>query len=158
MDLTQMALLLLGFAGLGVLLWRGAFWDRAAAAAMLMAVTMSFAVEDLSWRGFHFGVMIIDSIAFVALWLIADRAGRWWVVLTAALQLVAVLVYCTPLLSSERLEWAAITLVWGLWFLNSLIFFFGVWEVEAARRFAVGGRDGATLDDGGGARAAPSME
>ncbi len=158
MDLVQLALLFLGFAGLGLLLWRGGPGDRAAAAVMLMTVAASYAVEDLTWNGLYFGLMLVDSLAFVALWLIAERAGRWWIVLASAFQLVGVLAYCAPLLSSEPLAWALFTLIWGLWFLIVLTLFFGVWEVEADRRYALGGRDGSTLDDGGRARAAPSME
>lgn len=158
MDLVQLALLFLGFVGLGLLLWRGGPGDRAAAAVMLMTLAASYVVEDLTWNGLYLGLMIVDGLAFVALWLIAERAGRWWIVLASAFQLVGVLAYCVPLLSSEPLAWALFTLIWGLWFLIVLTFFFGVWEVEADRRFALGGRDGSTMDDGGRARAAPSME
>lgn len=154
----QFALLAFSLAGLFLLLWRGRIWDRAAAGVVLMALTLSYAVDDASRQGFEFGVVIIDTTAFLALWLIAERAGRWWIVMAAALHLVSTLVYVAPFLTSTSLAWAAMTLIWVLWLLTSLTFFFGVWEIEAARRFAFGGRYGSTLDDGGGPRAAPSME
>lgn len=154
----QFALLAFSLVGLAFLLWRGQTWDRAAASVVLMALTLSFAVDNIGQDGFAFGVAIIDAAAFIALWMIAERAGRWWIVMTAALHLVSTLVYVAPFLTSASLAWAAVTLIWALWLLMSLIFLFGVWEIEAARRFAFGGRYGSTLDDGGGPRAAPSME
>ncbi len=154
----QFALLAFSLIGLSLLLWRGRTWDRAAAGVVLMALTLSYAVDDASHQGFEFGVILIDTAAFIALWLIAERAGRWWIVMTAALHLVSTLVYVAPFLTSTSLAWAAMTLIWVLWLLTSLTFLFGVWEIEAARRFAFGGRYGSTLDDGGGPRAAPSME
>src|SRR5690606_16488151 len=128
------------------------------AGVVLMALTLSYAIDNTGQDGFEFGVILIDAAAFIALWLIAERAGRWWIVVTAALHLGSSLVYVAPFLTSTSLAWAAMTLIWVLWLLTSLTFFFGVWEIEAARRFAFGGRYGSTLDDGGGPRAAPSME
>ncbi|MNI35532.1 hypothetical protein D3C73_895570 [compost metagenome] len=154
----QFALLFLGLVGLALLLWRGATWDRAAVGAMLMGLILSYAVQGAAGRDFQPILILIDCATFVGLWFIAERAGRWWIVMTAALHLVSTLVYATPFFTSERLTWAAVTLTWALWFLISLTFFFGVWEVEADRRFAFGGRDGSTLDDGGGARAAATLE
>lgn len=158
MKLLQFVLLTPGAVGLALLLLRGAFLDRAAAVVMASAVAMSFVVESVAWNGFHYGLAVVDGLAFIALWLIAERAGRWWIVFTAAFQLLATLGYAAPLLSDLRLAWEAITLSWAVWLLLVLTFFFGVWEIEAARRFAFGGRYGSTLDDGGGPRAAPSME
>ena len=158
MSVLQLVLLLPGAAGLALLLWRGDFLDRVAAAVMSAAVAMSVLLAGLAWNGFHYGLALADALSFVALWLIAERAGRWWIVLAAAFQLVAVVGYATPLLSEASLAWAAVTLSWLIWVLITLTFFLGVWEVEADRRFASGGRHGSTLDDGGRAGAAPSME
>ncbi|WP_303718637.1 hypothetical protein [Brevundimonas naejangsanensis] len=154
----QFALLAFSLTGLSLLLWRGKTWDRAAAGVVLIALTLSYAIDNASHQGFEFGVILIDAAAFIALWLIAEQAGRWWIVMTAALHLVSSLVYVAPFLTATSLAWAAMTLIWVLWLVTSLTFFFGVWEIEAARRFALGGRYGSTLDDGGGPRAAPSME
>jgi len=158
MSVLQFVLLLPGAAGLALLLLRGAFLDRAAAVVMASAVAMSFVVDRIAWNGFHYGLAVVDGLTFIALWLIAERAGRWWIVFAAAFQLLATLGYGAPLLSDLHLAWEAVTLSWAVWLLLVLTFFFGVWEIEADRRFAFGGRHGSTVDDGGGSRPAPSME
>ena len=77
---------------------------------------------------------------------------------SAGFQLIGLLGHFAPFLAQERLAWALVTLLWGVWTLVSITVFFGVWEVMADRRFAREGRDGARMDHGGGARAAATVE
>lgn len=119
---------------------------------MTLTLIGSFALAEVTWNGMRAGLLAMDLLCFVGLWLLAERAGRWWLVLAAGFQLIGLLGHLAPFLAQERLAWALITLLWGVWTLVSITVFFGVWEVLADRRFAREERDGATMDHGGGAR------
>lgn len=154
----QLILIAFTFSAFAILIWRGRMWDRAAVATMVVVTGASFASQGLIWRGAYVGIMAADVIGFLLLWLIAERAGRWWIIQMAGFQLIGTVAHFAPFLSHQPLAWALISLMWGVWFLIGLSAFFGVWEVEADRRSALGGQDGSKMVDGGGAGAAEGLE
>jgi len=154
----QIVLIAANAVGFSLLLWKGRSDDRLAVLVMTLTLIGSFALAEVTWNGMRAGLLAMDLLCFVGLWLLAERAGRWWLVLAAGFQLIGLLGHLAPFLAQERLAWALITLLWGVWTLVSITVFFGVWEVLADRRFAREERDGATMDHGGGARAAASVE
>lgn len=154
----QLVLLAFNFIAFAILAWRGGAWDRAAAAVLTAVAAASFATQNLIWRGAYVGVFLADLIGFALLWMLAERAGRWWIVQAAGFQLIVAVAHFAPLLSEQRLMWALVSLMWAVWFLIGLSAFFGVWEVEADRRSIHEGRHGSKMDDGGGAGAAQAME
>lgn len=154
----QVTLIVANVVGFSLLLWKGRLNDRLAVGVMALAQIGSFALTEVTWNGMRTGLLSMDLICFVLLWLLAERGGRWWLVMAAGFQLIGLLGHFAPFLAQERLAWALITLLWGVWTLISITVFFGVWEALADRRFAREGRDGARMDHGGGARAAAPVE
>ena len=154
----QITLIAANAVGFSLLLWKGRLDDRLAVLVMTLTQIGSFALTEVTWNGIRAGLLSMDLLCFLFLWGLAERGGRWWLVLAAGFQLIGLLGQFAPFLAQERLAWALVTLLWGVWTLVSITVFFGVWEVMADRRFAREGRDGARMDHGGGARAAASME
>ena len=144
--------------GLGLILWRGAWIDRAATLALIAVVVMTGLLQFFNAPGLYVWVALLDVLLFFTLWALAERGERWWIVALAGFQFIAVIAHVAPLLAWDRLQWAVITVNWGVWLLDSLCVFVGVWEASAARRFAREGRDGARMDHGGGARAAAAVD
>lgn len=157
--MTVQALLLAANAvAFPLLLWRGGRADRLATLAVMAGAAVSHLVSGLRWNGVYAGLFAADVLLFVSLWIAAERGGRWWIVAAAGFQLIGTLGHLAPLLAQERLVWAHFTLMWAVWALISVTAFFGVWEVEADRRYALEGRHGAEMVDGGGAGAAAAVE
>ncbi|WP_240387180.1 hypothetical protein [Brevundimonas naejangsanensis] len=155
---TQVILIALNVVAFCLLWWRGRLLDRLAVVLLVLGTAGSFAFGGVIWKGAYVGVFLVDALCFVGLWILAERANRWWIVLTAGFQLIGTLAHFAPFLAHERLAWAQVTLMWAIWVLVGLTAFFGVWEVEADRRFALEGRHGSKLVVGGGAGAAAAME
>lgn len=144
--------------GLGLILWRGEWIDRAATLALVAAVVLTGVLQLLHVPGLMVWVAMLDVALFFTFWALAERGERWWIVALAGFQFIAVIAYLAPFFAWERLQWAVVTVNWGVWVLDSLCVFVGVWEASFARRFAREQRDGARMDPGGGPRPAGSME
>ena len=144
--------------GLGLILWRGEWIDRAATLALVAVVAVTSLLQLLHVPGLMIWAAVLDVLLFLAFWALAERGGRWWIVALAGFQFIAVVAYLAPFFAWQRLEWAVISVNWAIWALDSLCVFVGVWEASFARRFAREGRDGAGMDHRGGARAAASVD
>lgn len=144
--------------GLMLILWRGAWIDRAATLALVAVVGLTGVLQFLNVPGLFGWTALLDVLLFFTLWALAERGERWWIVALAGFQFIAVVAYVAPFFAWERLQWALVTVNWGVWLLDSLCVFVGVWEASADRRFVREGRDGAKMDHGGGARAAATVE
>ena len=155
---VQIILILANLIAFALLLWRGGTVERLAVAALTGAQVLSVFLVPWDINGLRVGVMLVDVALFAALWGLAERGRRWWLVACAGFQLIMVVSHLAPLLAHERLGWASVTLQWIAWTFVSLTAFAGVWEAGADQRFAREGRDGARMDHGGGARAASSVE
>ena len=155
---VQITLILASLIAFVLLLWRGEAVERWAVLALTAAQVLSVLLLPWDIDGFRIGVMLVDVALFAALWGLAERGRRWWLVACAGFQLIIVVSHLAPFFAHERLGWAAVTVQWVAWTFVSLTAFVGIWEASAAQRFAREGRDGARMDHGGGARAAASME
>lgn len=144
--------------GLGLILWRGEWVDRAATLALVAVVAATSVLQLLNAPGLMVWVAVLDVLLFFTLWALAERGERWWIVALAGFQFIAVVAYLAPFFAWKRLEWAVISVNWAVWALDSLCVFFGVWEASYARRFARERADGARMDAGSRARSATSME
>jgi hypothetical protein len=144
--------------GLGLILWRGEWVDRAATLALVAVVAATSVLQLLHVPGLMVWVAVLDVLLFFTLWALAERGERWWIVALAGFQFIAVVAYLAPFFAWKRLEWAVISVNWAVWALDSLCVFFGVWEASYARRFARERADGARMDAGSRARSAASME
>jgi hypothetical protein len=144
--------------GLGLILWRGEWIDRAATFALITAVAITSVLQLLHVPGMIVWAALLDVALFLTFWVLAERGERWWIVALAGFQFIAVIAYLAPFFAWDRLHWAVVTVNWAVWFLDSLCVFFGVWEASFARRFAREARDGAAVDHGNRLRAAAAVE
>jgi signal transduction histidine kinase len=144
--------------GLGLILWRGEWIDRAATLALVSVVAVTSLLQLLHVPGLMIWAAVLDILLFFTFWALAERGGRWWIVALAGFQFIAVVAYLAPFFAWERLEWAVVSVNWAVWALDSLCVFFGVWEASYARRFAREQADGARMDAGRRAGAPASME
>jgi hypothetical protein len=144
--------------GLGLILWRGEWIDRAATLALVAVVVLTGVLQLLNVPGLLGWIAVLDVLLFFTLWALAERGERWWIVALAGFQFIAVVAYVAPFFAWDRLKWAVVTVNWAVWALDSLCVFAGVWEASAARRFVREKRDGVRMDHGDGARLASSME
>lgn len=144
--------------GLGLILWRGEWVDRAATLALVAVVAATALLQMFHVPGLLLWAAGLDVGLFCVFWALAERGERWWIVALAGFQLIAVLAYAAPFFAWNEMKWALVTVNWGIWLLDSLCVFVGVWEASAARRFAREARDGATMDQGSGVRAGAPVE
>ena len=154
----HIVMLVANLIGLGLILWRGEWIDRAATLALVAVVVLTGVLQLLHVPGLMIWIALLDVALFVTFWALAERGERWWIVALAGFQFIAVVAYVAPFFAWERLHWAVVTVNWAVWVLDSLCVFVGVWEASFARRFAREQRDGAGMDPGGGARPVASME
>ena len=155
---VQITLILANLIAFVLLLWRGEAVERWAVLALTAAQVLSVLLLPWDIDGFRIGVMLVDVALFAALWGLAERGRRWWLVACAGFQLIIVVSHLAPFFAHERLGWAAVTVQWVAWTFVSLTAFVGVWEAGADRRFAREGRVGARMDHERSLRAVASVE
>lgn len=144
-------LLIANAVGLVLMLRRGGPCDRAAILAIIGVVVATGILQALSAPGLLIWAAVLDVLLFFSLWLIAEKAGRWWIVFCAGFALICLLAYAAPFIVMRRLTWAVITVNWAMWAMISLTVFVGLWEIAADRRFLRERRDGGPMEHGSGA-------
>lgn len=131
----SLGLLAANLVALALLLWRGDRVERFAALTLLAAIFIepfAYPLQAGTWR---VGGLLVNLGLFLGLWLAAERANRWWLVLASALQLVIFLTHLMPLMTPEFTTHTGVVIRSGLWAGVSLTLFAGVWESRAAKRF-----------------------
>ena len=129
-------LLLANLLAMAPLAWRGTLHDRSAVAAVLLYVAAGEVLETVMWGSWRAGSAGLDLLLFLSLWWAAERSDRWWLILVAGFQLLAVATHLIPLVQPGFLYWTGTTIRLVVWGLMSISFFVGAWEVWAANRFA----------------------
>ena len=97
------------------------------------------------WGSWRAGSASLDLLLFLGLWWAAERTDRWWLVLVAGFQLLAVATHLIPLVQPGFMYWTGTTIRLVIWGLISISFFIGAWEVRAAARFAREERSDASI-------------
>lgn len=132
----QTALLAANVLALLLLLLRGERPERIAAVlviAILVIEPLAYPLRINAWR---VGGLLVNLGLFVGLAWLAERWDRWWLIFVGGLQLLLTMTFLMPLMTDEFSVRTGIALRLGIWGAISLIFFVGVWEASAARRFA----------------------
>jgi hypothetical protein len=125
-----------------ILIWRqGSTLDRVAvgviaAAIIIGAFAWTFTIG--TWRA---GTAALNLALFLAMWLLAERHDRWWLVIFCSLQLLIIATHLLPVMSDAHFTMSGFVVRQVLWGLITLLLFAGAWECWAARKFALEGRD-----------------
>ncbi|MFC5372368.1 hypothetical protein ACFPIF_07395 [Brevundimonas faecalis] len=144
-------LLIANAVGLAWMLRRGGAFDRAAILTIVGVVVTTSVLQMFYVPGMLIWAAVLDVLQFFILWLIAERARRWWIVFCAGFVLIAVLAHAVPFIVMKRMSWAVITVNWAMWTMISISILVGLWEIAADRRFLRERRDGEPMEHGSGA-------
>jgi len=127
--------LVVSIVGLVLLAVFGRHWERIAVAcftAYLVAVPL---VEDITIEHWRLGVAVVETLLFLVLWLLAERASRWWLTAAAGFQIITLSTFVIPWIAPHNLLWSGVIFRMATWSLITLTFFAGAWEAWADRRF-----------------------
>lgn len=124
---------------LGLFLWRGQWPERIGAGLIAAAVVAEHFAQGLVVGTWRLGLLLVNLGLFSGLVYLSERWDRWWTVLAGAFQLVLVLTFLMPVMTSEFSNHTGVAIRLCLWAVISLILLAGAWEAQAARRFALEG-------------------
>jgi hypothetical protein len=131
----QLALLALTLAGLILLVWRGQWQERAAAAAVTVYLAATPLLEPIKFLNWRVGVAGAELVLFLIFWGLAEAARRWWLTAAAGFQLIAVLSFLVPIAIPDLFVWTGVAVRYGAWSLITFTLFAGAWEAWADSRF-----------------------
>ena len=117
---------------MALLLWKGRTPERIALVALVVLNWGTPLVDDLFIGDFRWGVAILSVSMFFLLVGLALRYDRWWLLLAAGAQLIAVSTHLAGIAGSDALLWSIVSTRMVVWFELLLLALFGVWEARAA--------------------------
>ena len=122
----------LTFLTLALLIWKGGRPEREAAVALYLAQLLSGWVDHLVIGQFRWAVALI-SVSLLA-WLVrlSLRHDRWWLLLAAGAQILALGTHVSSLVGPDALTWSIVTTRMVAWVEIMMLGLFGVWEANAA--------------------------
>ena len=132
MSATQLAVLALSVACIGLQLWKGRGAERIAAVAFLVALLVTPLVDDLQVGSLRWGVGLLAVGLFATLVWLSLAVERWWLVAAAGVQLLSIATYLIVLLNPDVQVWASVSFRIVVWTELMMIGLFGVWECRAA--------------------------
>lgn len=122
---------------LALLLRYGGTEDRLGAVVFAGALIITPFVDHVLWGSWKAGAAGVDVLMLIGFWILAERYDRWWLVMAAGFQLIAVITFVIPWFQpGAYFVWTGVTLRIGVWLLLSITLFIGAWEAWAAQRFA----------------------
>jgi hypothetical protein len=98
-------------------LWRGGAPERIGAIIFIMATTLTVAAATSlrpAFRSLEAGILVVDTVVFVAFLLLALRSRRFWPLWMTGLQAVQVAGHAAQLASPEMMPWAY-SVAQGIW-------------------------------------------
>ena len=131
---SPLSLLLEGltYAVMALLLWKGRTPERIVVCALFVLQVGSPLVDHLFIGHFRWGVATLSIGMFCLLVGLALRYDRWWLLLAAGAQLIAVSTHLAGIAGSDALLWSIVSTRMVVWFELLLLALFGVWEARAA--------------------------
>lgn len=128
---------------LGLLLWRGDWPERIGAVLIAGTIAAEPFAQGLHVGTWRLGLLLVNLGLFAGLAVLSEWWDRWWTIFAAVFQLILVLTFLMPVMTSEFSNHTGVVIRLCLWAVISLILFAGAWEAWAARRFA---REGVNND------------
>ncbi|WP_426020447.1 hypothetical protein [Brevundimonas sp. DWR2-3-1b1] len=131
---SPLSLLLEGltYAVMALLLWKGRTPERIVVVALFTLQWGTPFVDHLFIGHFRWGVASLSFAMFCLLVGLALRYDRWWLLLAAGAQLIAVSTHLASIAGSDALLWSIVSTRMVVWFELLLLALFGVWEARAA--------------------------
>jgi hypothetical protein len=71
-------LLGLNLTAFALMVWRGAWAERAAAALLLACIVVEGFAQTIMLNDWRIGVAGVNLVLFLGLWALSERADRWW--------------------------------------------------------------------------------
>ncbi len=131
---SPLSLLLEGltYGVMALLLWKGRTPERIVVLALFALQWGTPLVDHLFIGHFRWGVAGLSFAMFCLLVGLALRYDRWWLLLAAGAQLIAVSTHLAGIAGSDALLWSIVSTRMVVWFELLLLALFGVWEARAA--------------------------
>ncbi|MEN5362062.1 hypothetical protein [Brevundimonas intermedia] len=117
---------------MALLLWKGRTPERIVVVALFALQWGTPFVDHLFIGHFRWGVASLSFAMFCLLVGLALRYDRWWLLLAAGAQLIAVSTHLAGIAGSDALLWSIVSTRMVVWFELLLLALFGVWEARAA--------------------------
>ena len=134
--LLLFALNLIG--GLAVLKW-GEINERAIIGVMAVYIFAVPLLEPFEIESIRIGVFGAEVILFACLFVATGRVARWWLIMAAGAQLIAVISHLVPLFVTDLYIWTSVSVRRFAGCVISLSLLLGAWETWARRVVALGG-------------------
>ena len=117
---------------LALLVWKGKRPEREAAAGLFVAQWASGWVDHLVIGQFRWAVAAISISLLALLVRLSLRHQRWWLLLAAGAQILAVGTHISSLMGPDALTWSIVTTRMVAWVEIMVLALFGVWEANTA--------------------------
>lgn len=118
------------------LMWRaGEAPERWGVALVLCSFVLVMLAQDVRIGSWKVGVGGVNLLLFLALWFLAERWARWWLIALSGFQLIILLTHLLPLINQANLLNTGVIARKLVWVGVSIVFFFAAWEGGAAKRF-----------------------
>lgn len=128
----SLVLEVLTYAVMALLLWKGRTPERIVVVALFVLQFGTPLVDHLFVGQLRWGVAILSFAMFGLLTTLALIYDRWWLLLAAGAQLIAVSTHLAGLAGSDALLWSIVSTRMVVWFELMLLALFGVWEARNA--------------------------
>ncbi len=128
----SLVLEVLTYAVMALLLWKGRTPERIVVVALFVLQFGTPLVDHLFVGQLRWGVAILSFAMFCLLTTLALIYDRWWLLLAAGAQLIAVSTHLAGLAGSDALLWSIVSTRMVVWFELMLLALFGVWEARNA--------------------------
>lgn len=123
-----------------LLMWRGTRGERAVVALLAVYVVTTPLLETLAVGTFRAGVFTGEVVLFLGMWWVAERLDRWWLVLIAGAQVIALVSHLIPFLIPDLYVWTDVAIRHAVWVAITTFLLFGAWETWAIQKLAAEGR------------------
>jgi len=116
----------------GIAMVRGGRYERLASGAMLAAWALTMVVYRAGFRETEWGILLVDLAALAAFVWIALKSSRYWPLLAAGFQLLAIVTHMARTVDHQVGAWAYLTaeILWG--YLLAFAIGYGAWTARDA--------------------------
>jgi hypothetical protein len=90
-------------------MWKGRWEERLTGAAFLTGWVLTLLLRDRSWAGTQWGAFAVDAAFLLLVVGVALRSRRYWPMVAAGFQLLAVVTHAARILDRHLGMWAYIT-------------------------------------------------
>lgn len=131
MSSLSLALLVANLIAAATILWFGRREERVIILVAIAYVCLPPLVYDYQFNTFRYGVFLLEVVWMCVLLWGSLRLDRWWPLVAASAQLLALLSHILPFLFFKVYLWSAVTVRLGLWAVVSFVLLLGAWEAWA---------------------------